>query len=76
MGYDIEDLESFPTDLENVTVDMTAEFGFKVVKPIVDKYGEKGVLWMMTNPPLEDDLPDIESYHQRAFYEIFESHAR
>lgn len=36
--------------------------GFHLVKPIIDKYGKKGITYLMENPPSEKDLGDVSMY--------------
>ena len=39
--------------------------GYHLVKPIVDKYGTRGIEWLMFHPPQEADLLHLPEYRQR-----------
>lgn len=39
--------------------------GYHLVKPILDKYGQAGILYLMKAPPQEDDVLRLPQYQQR-----------
>lgn len=46
--------------------------GFHLVKPIIDHYGEKGIIYLMFNPPHEQEMLSLPLYQQRMLEELFE----
>lgn len=40
--------------------------GFKLVKPIIDRFGKKGIEHLLKNPPNRNDLIKLQDYQQRA----------
>lgn len=44
--------------------------GFHLVRPIIDLYGQRGIEYLMFNPPLEEELLDLPSYQQRILQEL------
>lgn len=45
-------------------------FGYSLIKPIIDEFGNDGIKYLILNPPLEEDLVDLESYRRRALEEL------
>lgn len=46
------------------------EGGFHLVKPIIDQYGEKGIKYLMFNPPKEQEILNLPLYQQRILEEL------
>ena len=46
------------------------EGGYLLVKPIIDKHGQKGIEYLMFNPPKEKEILDLPSYRQRILEEL------
>ncbi len=42
------------------------EGGYATVKPIIDKFGQYGILYLIRNPPTEEELQDVKKYQDEA----------
>lgn len=40
--------------------------GYNLVKPIIDKHGDLGILYLINNPPKAEDLEDLTNYQKKA----------
>ena len=46
--------------------DIVYEGGYAMVKPIIDKFGQYGILYLIRNPPTEEELQDVKKYQDEA----------
>lgn len=44
--------------------------GFQLVSPIIDLYGQRGIQYLMFNPPSEEELFDLSLYQERIIEEL------
>ena len=44
--------------------------GFHLVKPVIDQHGEKGIKYIMFNPPKEQEMLNLPLYQQRIMEEL------
>lgn len=44
--------------------------GYHLVKPIIDKHGEKGIKYIIFNTPREEEILELPSYQQRILQEL------
>lgn len=42
-----------------------SQIGLKLVGPIIDRYGEEGIRYLVANLPKEDDMADLAAYQNR-----------
>ncbi len=61
-------------EFENIGYDLICYTGgYHLVKPIIDKHGQKGIEYLITNPPEKEDLKDLPRYQKRALKDLSKS---
>jgi len=56
----------WPKEIEKFWTDeIIYNGGFHLVKPIIDKYGERGMIYLISNIPSPEDFKDIKKYQDR-----------
>ena len=55
----------WPETIFDWTPNDTYDGGCHFVKPIIDKYGQKGIEYLMENPPTLNDFSNIPAYQKR-----------
>ncbi len=62
--------EEWPTELNGFSNHVIYNGGYAVVKPVIDQYGEKGIQFLLFNPPTSKELFTPEEYQQRILRDI------
>lgn len=62
--------EKWPTQLEEFSNDVFYQGGYALVKPVIDQYGEKGIQFLLFNPPTPDELFTPKEYKERMLRDI------
>ncbi len=65
--------ENWPDDLDFVingtnTAYFFYDGGYHLVKPIIDKYGQEGIIYLLLNPPRRDELLKLPEYQKRILF--------
>jgi|SRR3989344_4639759 len=63
-------LENWPVETEQFSGHMVYQCGYALVKPIIDKHREKGIQFLLFNPPLPKELLTPEQYQERILTDI------
>jgi hypothetical protein len=59
------DDSDWPEELEDLGATEIYKGGFHLVKPIIDKYGKRGIEYLTDNPPNTKDLANLPAYQHR-----------
>lgn len=65
-----EDFDEYFYNFPFENIHLIYKGGSHLVKPIIDKYGEQGIKYMMFNIPKPEELVDLPSYQQRILQEL------
>lgn len=63
-------LDNWPSKVENFTRETIYQGGYTIVKPIIDRYGEKGIQFLLFNPPTSKELFTPQQYQERILRDI------
>ncbi len=67
-GKDDFNDSDFPKELKEFwTIDVIYHGGFHLVKPIIDRYGKKGIEHLILIPPTIEDLHNLPAYQSKIF---------
>lgn len=68
MGTEYNNLPEYLDDLEGFTSDTDFYYngGYQLVKPIIDKYGDKGIAYLLIMPPTTQELLHLSRYQKEA----------
>ncbi len=62
--------QEWPLEVEEFSNHEIYQGGYAIVKPIIDKYKEKGIQFLLFNPPSEKELFTPQEYQQRVLADI------
>ena len=62
--------QNWPSDLTQFTNKDVYQGGYTIVKPIIDRYGEKGIQFLLFNPPTPKELFTPKLYQERMLTSI------
>ena len=54
-----------PEEFKNGGYSICYDGGFHLVKPVIDRYGKKGIEYLICNPPSAKDLKNLPEYQSR-----------
>ena len=63
-------LEKWPSKIEDFSNQIIYQGGYAMVKPIIDKHKEKGIQFLLFNPPNEKELFKPKEYQERILNDI------
>ncbi|MEK6905757.1 MAG: hypothetical protein AABX24_05130 [Nanoarchaeota archaeon] len=64
------DLQEWPSEAKQFSDDVIYRGGYALVKPIIDKYGKKGIHFLLFNPPTPKELFTPKEYQEKTFEKI------
>ena len=64
--------DAWPNDLFKWTWADMYDGGAHLVKPIISKHGERGIVYLMDNPPALGDFNNLKAYQDRILEELSE----
>ena len=51
--------------IEYLDDDIPYRIGYQLVKPIIDKHGRRGIEYLISNPPSNEELLHLQTYQRR-----------
>ncbi|MBI4147070.1 hypothetical protein HY494_00265 [Candidatus Woesearchaeota archaeon] len=63
-------LQDWPSETKQFSNEVIYRGGYTLVKPIIDKYGEKGIHFLLFNPPIPAELFTPKEYQEKAFEKL------
>ncbi len=68
------DLQEWPLEAKQFSNDVIYRGGYALVKPIIDKYGEQGIIYLLFNLPTPKELFLPKEYQERVFANLAKSY--
>lgn len=62
--------EEWPTEIKSFSNEVIYDGGCALVKPVIDQYGEKGIVFLLFNPPTPKELFTPQQYQERILKDI------
>ena len=62
--------QEWPLEIEQFTNDTIYRGGYALIKPIIDQYKEKGIQFLLFNPPTEKELLAPQEYQKRTLKDL------
>lgn len=67
---DIFKIEEWPSEINGFTNRAVYQGGAFLVRPIIEKHGEKGIEHILLHPPIGKEIFKPQEYQQRIFWEL------